>query len=357
LEHSTLIKKLEFYGIRGIVRDLLSNYLTNREQYVTYRGASSTRSAITFGIPQGSVLGPLLFLVYINDIIYSSPLLNYILFADDTNLLMTARNCLEIMNQINPELDKLSCWFKANKLTLNVKKTSYMLFGNSKKLISDNDFCIAIDGVPILRVNEVKFLGVMLDDKLSWKSHINLIASKLARSIGVIYRARSVLNISLLRLLYSTMIHPHLNYCIVLWGGAAVTVIDKVVKLQKRAIRLICNAAYRAHTSPLFRLCNILKVNDLYNKELCLLMFKALHNTLPTSCAANFKRLPVRLYNTRLNSDFVQEFARTKARINSVQIAGPRAWNSLPVSLRSTDSIANFKSKLQNEYIATYISE
>ena len=193
------MKKLKLYGVRGQVNKLFQSYLTGREQYVRLDKGQSQKLPIDYGVPQGSILGPLLFLIYINDITNCSSLLKFILFADDTSILCSNRNLEKLIEDINNELNILSDWFKANKLSLNVVKTNYILFNLKDKLknkhssdsnLSDNHQLISIEGINITKVKYTKFLGVVIDEKLNFKEHINYIANKISRSTFVINKLK-----------------------------------------------------------------------------------------------------------------------------------------------------------------------
>jgi retron-type reverse transcriptase len=180
VNHKILLEKLQHYGIRGLALDWIRNYLSDRYQFVEYNGFQSSSNEIKCGVPQGSILGPLFFLLYINDICNVSSILNFILFADDTNLFLSHNDLSFMRNTINSELLKLSEWFKANKLSINVQKSSYMIFKTRQKRYIP-EFSIEINNTKIKRVNEVVFLGVVLDENLSWKPHISHISRKISK--------------------------------------------------------------------------------------------------------------------------------------------------------------------------------
>ena len=146
------------------------DYLSNRKQLTLFNNVSSSYQDITCGVPQGSILGPLLFLLYVNDMVNCSKLLHFILFADDTNLFFSCKNINELIDTVNGELDKLAEWFRANKLSLNISKTNYILFGfkhGKQNMCRD----ILIDGKSIEQVTHTTFLGVYIDENLNWKYH------------------------------------------------------------------------------------------------------------------------------------------------------------------------------------------
>ena len=171
MDHNILLKEIEFYGVRGIPLRWLESYLSSRYQCTTYNGVCSEYRLITCGVPQGSVLGPLLFLIYVNDLAQVSNDLYTLMFADDTNMFITGANLMEVTNKLNVELEKVVYWLKINKLSLNVQKTHYMIFHpKGKKPIHDISVCL--DNYIISKVTECKFLGVIIDNKLTWKNHV-----------------------------------------------------------------------------------------------------------------------------------------------------------------------------------------
>jgi hypothetical protein len=240
---------------------LIVDYLTNRQQYVSYNGGVSSMRDIEYGVSQGSILGPLLFLLYVNDIDTVCQYLHFLLFADDTNILYTNSDVDVLFRVANSELLKLSDWFKANKLSLNVQKTNYIMFGY-KKIEShatndDLSYSMIIDSVVIEKVNHVKFFGTIIDDKLSWHKHISNAELKLSRALHSMSRLRHKLNRSCRLTLYYSLIYSHLNYCTMLWGSASKTALSKLLLLQKRAVRIIDNFDYRSHTDPLYKKYNL----------------------------------------------------------------------------------------------------
>ena len=214
VDHQILLGKMEHLGIRGVPLELIRSYLTNRKQYVAYNGMESSQWGITVGVPQGSILGPLFFLLYINDLSRVSSFLRCILFADDTNVFVSHKDKRELFRRLGIELGKLSDWFAHNRLTLNYNKTEYVSFCKPGIGISSADCALTIDGNPIREVNESKFLGVYIDKNISWRGHIGKIKTKISQTVGIIGRARSFMQGPQLLDLYNTMVLPHLQYCL-----------------------------------------------------------------------------------------------------------------------------------------------
>ena len=280
LDHKILLSKLQFYGITGSTLSLLTSYLSNRRQCTKYNTTVSDFLSMKQGVPQGSILGPLLFLIYINDLPYSSSLFNFIMYADDTTLYcsidkLNSNNRNDIINE---HLNKVGEWMKSNKLVLNSRKTKYMLFHKHNKVVPNLD--LNINGSTIDQVSTFKFLGLHINSQLTWQTHINEISKRISRVIGLLYKMQNILPKNILLSLYNTLILPHINYCILSWGKES----DSILLLQKRAVRAIASAGYRAHSEPLFKIYNVLKVTDIYQQRLLIFYYKILNNVI----SANF---------------------------------------------------------------------
>ncbi len=189
VDHNILINKLEYYGIRGTALKWFECYLTNRTQKVCINGTFSESCNVKFGVPQGSVLGPLLFLLYINDMPNSSNILKIHLFADDTSIFFSHKNLKELESIVNNELSKVSDWLIANKLTLNVDKSNFLLISPSRKNTT-NKINLSINNEAIAQKDCIKYLGVLLDKNLSWKNHIQHVKLELSKGIGILAKLR-----------------------------------------------------------------------------------------------------------------------------------------------------------------------
>ena len=351
LDHSILIEKLNFYGVRGIPNLLLKSFLTDRYQYVNYNNSNSSMHGINCGVPQGSILGPLLFLIYVNDIDNISRILNFILFADDTNILYSNPDFRSLIKNINSELNSLSDWFKANRLSINLKKTHFINFGY-KTVPSDNveyETKLSFDQEIIAEVDHTKFLGILIDKKLTWLQHVNHISLKIARSLCTLSKLRYKLPKKCLLTLYYTLIYPHLNYCIIMWGSAAKTVLLKLVLLQKRAVRLIDNASYLSHSDPIFSKLLILKLNSLYKLSCIIFMYKIKYNHIPNVCndLVLINNTSSSLYSLRTIDYFLIPNHRTTLRSRCIKIQGPKLWKSIPDSLMAVTTLNAFKKQVK----------
>ena len=199
-----------------------------------------------------------------------------------------------------------------------------------------------------------KFLGVNLDEKLAWNEHINGLCSKIARSIGVINKL-NFLPSRILRNLYFTLLHSHLNYCNIIWASSNLTNLRRLHKLQKKAVRIICNLPFNAHTSLLFQSLKILSIFDMYKLNTACYMYSCHRKLLPSPLRKYFAvNSDKHVQHTRRNDDFYVPFSRTSVSQRSLAFSGPKLWNSLPLSLKNAPSLQSFKKNYKHYLFQTY---
>ena len=329
IDHSTLILKLDRYGIRGSTNKLIKSYLSDRQQYTECLNEKSDTMKVEFGVPQGSVLGPLLFLIYINDIVNCSPNAGeFILFADDTNIFVSAKTCNEVYGIANNLLNSLTMYMNANKLHINMTKCSYILFKTKGKLNEEPspDIHLTINKTIIKRVKHAKFLGVIIDEKLSWDQHISDLKRKLYYSLSTINRMKHYIPEHLHKDIYYTLFESSLTYyCLPVWGGVCDNKLNELFKIQKKSLRIlfgdseafqekfrtcartrafseqILGASFytKEHTKPLFEKHKILTIHNLYTYFSFIETFKILKLQLP-SCLYYDYQFSTRKYLTYL---------------------------------------------------------
>jgi hypothetical protein len=360
-DHKIMMKKLLNIGIIGCELEWFSSYLSHRTQFVSLGDVVSTRREITRGVPQGSILGPLLFLIYINDLPCASSLFS-LLFADDTTLSESGSNIHELTAKVNCEFQKIVEYFRANKMLLHPDKTKFMIFNpprihETKLFINNTNSGLPTDPILCKELEcvtggTIKFLGVNFDPDLSFKVHINSLKAKISKSLYIIQRAKNLLSDKALLTLYYSMIHCHLNYGLNIWSCANKTTIKQLTVIQKRAIRTISNSKYNDHTEPIFKKLKILPIDLLIQFSRLLFFHNFTNKNLPTcfsnTWVTNMERGGANSHLLRNHSDFYVPFARTKTSERLPLNILPSTWNEFNNATIKHEMItAVFKKKLK----------
>lgn len=358
IDHEILLKKLNYYGFSTPAISLMKSYLNDRMQYVQMNDVSSDFCEVNTGVPQGSILGPLLFIIYMNDIIESSKLFDFILYADDTSLttsveLVFRQNPDGIQNCINAELENINIWLKLNKLSLNISKTKYMIFHSINKKLPL--LTLEIEGTPIERVTEFNFLGFTLDEHMKWNKHVDKVSNKVSRNIGILNSMKHFLPLPTKKLIYNSLIASHINYGILVWGYT----LGRLEKLQKKAVRIITLSKYNAHSEPILKKLKLLKLRDILDLQTLKFYFKFKHDLLPVYLL----KLPfqhnyeIHHHNTRSRSDIhwptpAHVFATKSLRYN-LPIVVNNTTNDIIEKIR-THSLDGFAGYIKEKYITSY---
>ena len=344
VNHSILLDKLFKYGFRGVSLDWLRSYLKDRQHCVRIGNAVSSRATINISIPQGSILGCIMFSLYNNDLPAVSDILKPILFADDTALLHSDSNFNCLIQNFNVELIRVNNWLLKNRLTLNVDKTIAMIFTKRKHAVSNlNKLCIADKDVEF--ESRTKYLGVTLDENLSFKDHISNLCVKVSKSIGIMYRISYYVQPCVIRNMYNALIYPLLTYCILVWGGSADIHLNSLLILQKKIVRIITKSNYLDHSEPLFKQTGTLKIGDLYYYSCLVAAFK-IRNTF--SVAAHG-------HETRNSTTYcIPSFQRLAISQRSLSYVLPYKYNNIPTYLKDVDQWRNFKPALVLHLINSY---
>ena len=333
VNYQILFKKLQKYGIRGLPLQLLKSFLSNRRQQVkllTDCGdkVMSDEKPIYCGVPQGSVLAPLLFLLYVNDLKNVSEEFQIITFADDTNLFLSGPHLNELFAKANDELKKVQDWFLCNRLCLNLHKTSYQLY-TTKWTSSVPE--LKLNSMIIKRADSVKFLGLTVDEGLSFKQHIDQVCQKFSVAIGLMFRGRNVLETKHLILLYNSLALPHLSYCCLIWAINYPTSLGRLVGLQKRAARVILGLSYCEPVSHRFGEIGVKPLSVLRDLKCMLLLYKIKHRQAPTQVQnlIDWRGPNERLPSLRHRGPLAIKYTRTVYRQHTFRIYAPKLFNTL----------------------------
>ena len=377
--HNILLKKLSSLGINGIELAWFKSYLTDRLQFVTIDNVDSVLLTILTGVPQGSILGPLLFLIYINDLPNCTTLLSQ-LFADDTALSASSADPLELFAFVNRELHKLCTYFRTNMLSLHPDKTKFLLISPSSqplpqnlKIFINNNNCNENNPSriheltsisPSDNIPAIKYLGVYFDPQLTFKYHLSQISKKLSYALYSLRSVKNLLPPHSLKTLYYSLFHCHLVYGIETWSSAAPSLLKPLFTKQKMAVRILANKPYNAHTEPLFKSLEILPLSDLISFFKLKFFHSFVYNTIPSSFASTWlTSLEQRqqdgqlhlLYNLRNNDDFFIPFVRTAFLSRFPLYNFPDNWNNLPHAIKDIPS-KNFFSSTLKKYLLSKLN-
>ena len=345
VDHSILLDKLFHYGIRGLSHNWFKSYLNDRSQYVSINNTFSDSISSKIGVPQGSILGPLLFNVYVNDMVNISNSAKFILFADDTTILSQDPNFNNLILKLETQLDFFHNWCLANKLNINHTKTHCILFG-PKILTNTLHFSLKINHIPIPRVQSVKFLGVMVSSNLSWLEHILYISKKISRNLGILNKIKNNFPSFIIKLLYNSLIRPYLTYCITLWGNSCKSHITILTLSQNYFLRILFKLKAHDHVSHLYNISHVMTIKQMFQFHTAILFYKLIvkkisiyHLHLINSFLNHNTR------NLRKIMDFTFKKPRTNFYINSPIVVGLKLWNLIPINIKHNNNNLNrFKS-------------
>ena len=361
VNHNILLSKLNHYGIRGTANNWLSSYLSNRSQYVSITGFDSTCQNIRHGVPQGSVLGPLLFLIYINDLHSSIKYSNVYHFADDTNLLNINKSPKQLQKFLNFDLKSLYNWLLANKISLNCSKTEIIFFRKPGDSLPDFNFNIKMNGHKIFPSLYIKYLGIYLDANLNGRFHCDLLMPKLKRAVGMLCKARHYVPSEELKSIYYAIFSSHLVYGCQVWGQSSNIHTEKIFKLQNRAMRVISFSDFRANSTPIFKAMKILRLEDFISLQNCLFVYDFLKNKLPTCFNRYFQTVKsvhdIDTKSSRLGCLFIPHVSTHTYGLNSITRKSITCWNYFSKLFKSNLSELSrsmLKNKLTSHFLASY---
>ena len=350
VDHNILINKLEHYGIRGAALNWFKSYLSMRSQFVNINNTYSVTNTITHGVPQGSVLGPLLFIIYINDMHTAIKFSTVHHFADDTNLLYTNKSIKKINMHVNHDLQLLCQWLRANKLSLNADKTELVIFrSKTNKITKKLNF--RISGQKIHPTTHLKYLGVYMDEYLNWDFQSTQIILKLQRANCMLSKVRHFVPINILLSIYHAIFSSHMYYGCQIWAQGTSQFITRIKNLQNKAMRLISFKPYTFETSPLYKKHKILKFQDQIYLLNILFTYEYLNDSLPEAFTDTFYLTNTQhTYVTRNVSNqslTIPQVNTIKYGSNSIINKSVKDWNSL-VRTNPTIHKTQSKNKLKN---------
>ena len=368
VNHEILFKKLENAGIRGLALDWFKSFLSGRNQRVKNGEFLSNSEDINLSVLQGSILGVILFVIFINDLKFCSALALIILFADDNNTLVSHSNLDELNRIANTVLSDMNRWYAANKLALHPDKSKFILF-KPKFDKSKTNFPLFIDfnstgefdihkikmirKVPNSDEKSIRVLGLLLDQDISLSEHVNSLHSKLSRSLYSLKQISNLFSKPILKLVYNANIQSHLNYCSNILSICNKGTIDPIIKLEKKAIRVVCKTTYNAHTAPLFKDLDILPL-ELQIKHASL---SFMHDFTKNKLTDSFTHTWVKNndinehYNLRNGDDFFIRRHRYNYLTSHPLINFPTLWNNLDVSLKTIDNKNEFLKALKSDLL------
>lgn len=355
IDHKLLLYKLNCYGIRNIECQFFTSYLSNRKQIVKCNGILSDDRQVSVGVPQGSVLGPILFMLFINDISQHIHLGTANLYADDCIIYCSGKTVDDVGSKLQKCIDDVSLWYAGNKLAINADKSNTMLIASKHNLQSLSDDCtlkITINDTDVSHVTHCDYLGITIEQSLSWGNHIDKLCCNLTKKVGMLSRLRKSTPRDIMLKIYMSSVQPCIDYAISIWGNTTNFNIDKIQRIQNFAARVITNQFDYINVRGL----DIVKELGWFNIRQrfyyfnVLLMFKSIHGLAPAYLSNNVL-MECEMGSRTLRScdsmnvyvPFIENFYQSKTFIAT---AG-RYWNELPKVLQNICDIYQFKVKLK----------
>ncbi len=354
VNHTVLLRKLGMYGFSDESCQWFANYLGNRLQFAKVNGKISGGRTTLCGVPQGSILGPLLFIIYINDLYKYITDCKLNLYADDTALYTSNHSYIDLILSLRIEMATLSQWMLANKLTLNVKKTKFVIFGTKPKLlkIPERRMTLEINNQEVEQVKSFKYLGFLLDESLNYQEHIDYVYTKSCQKLGAIRKCRNCLSNKLTLMLYKSLVAPLIDYCDIVYSNANKTDIAKLQLVQNTACQIILKAGARDHIDDMHRELKLDLLADRRRYHLLAECHKSIHADSHTPLKRFFKlniQNPNRRTRRLCKFNVLVPRVRTSAGQKAISFIGPSTWNKLCTNLKAIVKLNSFKRELKRQ--------
>lgn len=338
-----LLEKLHNIGVRGTALNMFKSYMQNRRQVVKMGSFVSSPQNLDYGCPQGSIISPLLFLIYVNNINKIGLTGHLTLYADDTCLFYFDKSINDIMTDAQRDLNLLTEWLKFNLLTVNASKTSYMILAAKNKQIPTFT-PLTINNEIIKRSSAEKYLGLWIDDKLTWNLHINHIRTKLISLLGALRKIAHCIPYQVRNVIYNSLVKSHLEYMIEIWGSAAATHLKQLQTTQNKIIKILHHYNYLTPTKTLYEKTKLLNLTQLYTYCTCILVRNISNQTIQTNIKLHKKETT---YNLRHKNKIQLRKPRTNYGHKTILYEGAQLYNNLPKEIKESSSINVFKNKLK----------
>ena len=352
VDHTILLEKLEKLNMSISVINWFKSYLSDRSQTVNIGKHMSKPLPLSVGVPQGSILGPLLFIIYTYDLpFYVSEKCKIYMYADDSTLILSSESIAEIETGLNMSLDMIHRWSVKNKIKVNASKTKCMLIG-SKKKISAHELSVHINNNPVHNVKSFKCLGVTIDETLSWNQHVEYVKKTVSSKLAMLKRIRDCVTQKHMHTLILSLVMPSLDYCCTVWGDRYASHNTALNKCLKRAARIILKCDFQTPSADMFKKLDWLAYPERVKYKKAVLVFKSINSLAPQYMASLFTP-HVQIRETRQSAEKTLKipFARKESYASSFAVTGAEIWNNLSAHLRTMSSVSLFKSALRQSYV------
>lgn len=350
VDHKIILQKLSEYNFHKSSLDWFTSYLTDRKQIVKANDTTSEEGALTTGVPQGSILGPIIFLMSINDMPLYGSLSDITIFADDATESVFANTVMEVETKLQEKANDIETWSSDNKMVVNVDKTKTMLISNNQKLrtLTNRNLIVKVGEKTVEQVSHEKLLGIQIDEALTWDDQVKQVRKQVLYKLYILRKIKDYLPINIRKLFFSYYVKPHLDYCNTVWGNTTKKNIEAINKLLKQAARLILCKDYSTPSDEMFKELGWSTFQENKTQREALLVYKALNNMAPPYLTQMFQYVH-EVGRPGLRSTTDQKLYFPRAHPKSLRFSGPRIWNNISDYTRNAKSVNAFKASYLKE--------